>query len=188
VNAIPEDKDFLGYSVAQVKESFFDLIRQNALQPIPDMVDANYFLTNKGKAAFLLERQTKEDRIYLEELQKSVSESVINTNVSVIDTNESVRQANSSVQQLNRITNSNFTVQNRLTRSSIIVAASAVFIALISLLQGILSQGNPELQKQLRETNKHLQEQNASLNQILQKQARMDSILATKISATPSRK
>ncbi len=179
------DADFFGYSEEDVVNKFGELVKQNSLQPQKGAsFTHDYYLTDKGRNAYNQEKKRRQDKIAVEELQKAVSNSVLNVNSSVMSTNESVQQTNVSVQQtnvsvqeINRVSSANFKVQNRIAFSSMLLAGVAILVTLIPYLQGAFGHADNDKLKQLQETNTKLEGQIGTLTRMLDRQLRMDSAL-----------
>jgi hypothetical protein len=184
MNLFPNDPDFFGYTANDVHKAFSDLIEQNILTPHPIKgvtggisYSKNYFLSDKGKKAYLKEKENREDKFKSDELQRLLAQTLLDANRSTIGTNESVKLTNQSVQTLNGIIKDNIPIQNKLTSSAIIVSAFAALVALATFFGTMQSQKDPALIKQLEETNKLLKNQENMLNELLQRQIKIDSVL-----------
>jgi len=166
INLYPREPKFIGYDVREIEQQFVNLMQQNVFLPVP-RVSQNFVLSDKGRKAFLEEKQRRKEKVDFENLQKSVSESVLNTNQSVLETNESVKITNSSIRALNDISVKNFKVQNKIARAAVIVSAVALLVAIGSFKQSTVSTTDPELLRQLQEMNRHLEQQNRMLDSFI---------------------
>jgi len=182
MNLFPRDADFSGYSEARLLQEFSNLIDQKILipHPIPGGTgpDKNYMLSEeKGEMAYLKGKQLRDEKRENAELQKKLTESVIKANNSVVETNESVAQTNKSVRTTNDLVSDNIPRQNRLTRTSVMVAILAVAVAASPFINSISSDSSNQLLRELQETNRIMKEQGRELNTLIKQQNEIDSVL-----------
>src|ERR1700743_726640 len=85
VNLYPREPKFVGYDVREFERQFGKLIEEGVFIDLPGPAK-NYQLSDKGRASFNDEKRRRQEKAELEKLQKSVSESVLETNHSVIAT------------------------------------------------------------------------------------------------------
>ncbi len=163
INSWRTNASFSEYDDVDVRQAFTRLISLNYIDQLKGPVDTNFYLTEKGRKAFLQERQKRQEKVATEQLQRSVTESVLKTNNSVLETNESVRNTNDTIRDLNRITTTNFKTQNRIAWSSVTVALAAIAVSIFSLVSNSGSSDNAKLIDALKENNRLIKEQNALL-------------------------
>jgi hypothetical protein len=189
LNLYTLDADFTGYTEQEISIAFASLIEQNILAPHPmtggSGRNKNYYLTEKGKGAYLREKNIREGKRNAEEIQRQISESMLQVNRSIVETNESVKQTNESMREINSINAVNIPKVTNMTRTNVALTACIILLTFASLLNTFFHKNDSEVLKQLIETNKILKDQDQEFRQLIRHQNEMDSILLNRIELLP---
>jgi hypothetical protein len=189
LNLYPRDPDFAGYAEQELSAAFATLVAQNMLAPHPVTAgsgrDRNYYLTEKGKGAYLKEKKLMEDKRNAEEIQKQISDSMLQVNRSIVETNESVKQTNQSMREINSINAINIPKVTKMTMTNVVLTACIILLTFASLMNTFFHKNDTDVLNELSETDKILKEQNQEFHHLLRHQIEIDSILFKRIDSLP---